>query len=68
MSDEHGDVHEGVRRFNEDEAVWRRFEEKRKLRRLTKTKFELSEELLDHFDWIAAERECRELRAVGRDV
>jgi hypothetical protein len=59
------EVDELVRRFNEDEAVWRCFEKKRRLRRLFKSPVPLADEVLDRLDWIAAERECREVRAIG---
>lgn len=48
--------------FNEDEAVWRRFEEKRKSRRRFSPDSLLSEELLDALDWFEAEQELREMR------
>ena len=54
-----------ARRFNEDEAVWRAFEHKRALRRLTGASAPFSEQILDYLDWQEAERECRQVRAVG---
>jgi len=54
-----------ARRFNEDEAVWRAFENKRALRKLLGSNTPLPEEILDDLDWQAAERECRASRAVG---
>ena len=66
------DVHENVRQFNEDEAVWgcfvkRRAQRKRLLRLLRSFGEEppLSEEQLDQLDWLAAEREARPTRAIG---
>jgi len=59
------DVQESVRRFNEDEAVWRRFEERRGLRDPSSP---VPEEVLDEIDWREAERECRQTRCVGRPV
>jgi hypothetical protein len=66
------DVHENVRRFNEDEAVWRCFARKRKRRkRLLRllgslvSPPQLTEKQLDDLDWLAAEREGRPLRAIG---
>lgn len=56
---------EMIRRFNEDEAVWRCYEQKRKLRRLLGSRCPLSEEVLDHLDWLEAERECRQTRYIG---
>jgi hypothetical protein len=67
------DVQENVRRFNEDEAVWRCFVKKRAQRkRLQKLLRSLdleptcTEEELDQRDWIAAEREARPVRAIGK--
>jgi len=51
-----------ARRFNEDEAVWQRFEQKRKLRQRLSPDSSLSEELLDELDWLESERELREMR------
>jgi hypothetical protein len=66
------DVQENVRRFNEDEAVWRCFARKRKRRkrlqqllRLFDAQSPLTEKQLDDLDWIAAEREARPVRAIG---
>ena len=61
------DPQELPRRFNEDEAVWRCYQEKRKARRL---RFKLGsrrgEKLLDQLDWLAAERETRPVRVIGK--
>jgi hypothetical protein len=64
------DVQENVRRFNEDESVWRCFTRKRarrkrlqRLLRLLDSTF--TEEQLDQLDWLAAEREARPVRAIG---
>jgi hypothetical protein len=59
-------VHELVNRFNEHEAVWRRFEQKRTLRRLSEQGAPGAEQVLQELDRLAAERECRETRAIGR--
>jgi hypothetical protein len=59
------EAQELARRFNEDEAVWRSYEHKRELRRLLGSRTPLPEDILDHLDWQAAERECREARSVG---
>lgn len=66
------DVHERVRQFNDDEAVWRCFEEKRALRkellellRSLNAESALTDEELDRLDWLAAEREARPIRAIG---
>jgi hypothetical protein len=53
-----------ARRFNEDEAVWRAYENRRRLRLLHGTESLLLAEILDELDWIAAERECREMRCL----
>jgi hypothetical protein len=73
VSSPFNDIQENVRRFNEDEAVWRCFARKRALRRgllpllqsLTSPPA-LTEEELDRLDWLAAEREARPTRAIGR--
>ena len=66
------DVQENVRRFNEDEAVWRCFTRKRarrkrlqRLLRLVDSPPTLTEKQLDQLDWLAAEREARPIRAIG---
>jgi hypothetical protein len=66
------DVQNRVRQFNDDEAVWRCFEEKRAprkelielLRSLTSPPA-FTEDELDRLDWLAAEREARPIRAIG---
>jgi hypothetical protein len=61
------DPQELARRFNEDEAVWRSYQKKRKERRRRfKLRSRLGEKLLDHLDWLAAERETRPVRAIGK--
>jgi hypothetical protein len=69
VSSPFNDVQENVRRFNEDEAVWRCFARKRALRRGLLPLLQsldspppLTEEELD---WLAAEREARPIRAIG---
>jgi hypothetical protein len=59
------ETQEFVRLFNEDEAVWRCYEHKRALRLLLRSRSSLPEHILDFLDWQEAERECREVRAVG---
>jgi hypothetical protein len=59
------EAQELARRFNEDEAVWRSYEHKRALRKLPGSRSPLPKEVLDDLDWQAAERECRQVRAVG---
>jgi hypothetical protein len=59
------ETQELARRFNEDEAVWHSYERKRALRRWSGSPLTLPEEILDDLDWQAAERECRQVRAVG---
>ena len=56
---------EMLRRFNEDEAVWRCYERKRSLRKLLGSHCPLSEEALEYLDWLAAERECRRTHHLG---
>ncbi len=52
-------------RFNEDEAVWRHYQQRGDLRRLRGSSSPFSEEVLDHLDCLEAERECRERRYVA---
>ena len=59
------EAQELARRFNEDEAVWRSYEHKRALRRLLGSRSPLPEDILDDLDWQEAERESREVRAIG---
>jgi len=66
------DVHENVRRFNEDEAVWRCFKKKRALRKRllrllgpSASQPPPTKKQLDDLDWLAAEREARPVRAIG---
>lgn len=71
-------VHENVRRFNQEEAVWQRFAAKRalreRLRRLLRslgaspalTEKQLDQ--LDQFDWLAAERETHPSDCIGKQA
>ena len=62
------DTQEFARRFNEDEEIWQRFQEKRLKRRLRETDSPMPESVLDHFDWLAAEHETRITRVVARTL
>ncbi len=62
------DTQEFARRFNEEEAIWQRFHEKRLKRGLPKSDSSLPESLLDDLDWLAAEREVRTTRAVANKL
>jgi len=63
------DVQENVRRFNQEEAIWRCYDEKRKQRRrLFRMRSKLGEKLPDQLDWIAAEREMRRSDCVGKEL
>ena len=53
-------------RFNKDEMIWRRYCQKRGLRRLRHSPSPFPCEMLDRLDWLDAERECRETRCVGK--
>ena len=59
------EAQELARRNNENETVRRCFEKKRALRRTLDLPSPFSEAELDDLDWRAAERECREKRAIG---
>jgi hypothetical protein len=72
VSSPFNDVQENVRRFNEDEAVWRCFARKRARRKrllwllgLLDSQPPLTKKQLDDLDWLAAEREARPVRAIG---
>jgi hypothetical protein len=56
-------LQELARRFNEDEAVWQCFNNKRLLR---KSNSFVSEELLDEIAWRESEQECRPTRCIGK--
>jgi hypothetical protein len=62
------DTQELARRFNEEEAIWQRFQEKRLARRLPKSDSQLPESVRDQLDWLEAEREIRTTRAVAQVV
>jgi hypothetical protein len=59
------ETQELARLFNEDEAVWRCYHRKRASRAWLDSRLPLAEHILDYFDWLAAERECRQVRAIG---
>jgi hypothetical protein len=48
------DTQEFARHFNEEEAIWRRFQEKRLARHLLEAGCPLPESVLDHLDWLEA--------------
>ena len=63
------DVNENVHRFNQEEALWRCYEEKRRQRRSRlPLSFSEREELLDQLDWLAAERETRSSDCIGKSL
>jgi hypothetical protein len=62
------DVQENVRRFNQEEAIWQCYEEKRKRRRLFRMRSKIAEKLLDQLDWIAAERKMHRSDCVGKQL
>ena len=59
------ETQELARRFNENQAVWARFEQKRSLRKFCRARRPWPEELQDDLDWTAAEREVRQIRCIG---
>jgi hypothetical protein len=59
------DTQEFARRFNEEEAIWQLFQEKRRSREADSP---IPESVLDHFDWQEAEHETRITRAVARTL
>lgn len=59
------DPQEIARDFNDDEAVWRAFNARKRLREMLGTPLPLDEETADALDWQWAEREARPIRAIG---
>ena len=59
------ETQELARRFNEDEAVWRRYQQLRMPRRRISKRSRLAKKL-DQLAWQRAERECRQTRCIGR--
>ena len=55
-----------IHRFNEDEAVWRRYDHKRKLRHRLGSPLQLAEAVQECLDWLEAEAECRQTRCIGK--
>lgn len=66
--DQTADSQELARRFNEDEAVWQRYEYKRRLRLRPGGESLLPDEVQDALDWTEAENECRLTWCVGRTI
>jgi hypothetical protein len=62
------DTQEFARRFNEEEAIWQRFQRKRLTRRLPGNDSPMPESILDHFDWLDAESDTRITRAVAQEL
>ena len=63
------DVQENVRRFNQEEAIWQRYQENRaERRRRFRLRTRVAEKLLDRLDWIAAVREMRRSDCVGKEL
>jgi len=60
------DSQELANNFNEDEAVWRRYRQKRGLRLLRGSSRLFLDAVLDRLDWLEAERECRQKRYLGK--
>lgn len=62
------DTQELISNFHEDEAVWRRYQQKRGLRLLRSSSRLFSDEVLDRLDRLEAERECRKRQYIGRTI
>ena len=60
------DPGELIHRFNEDEAVWRRYTHKRELLRRLGSPLPLAEAVHESLDWLEAEAECRQTRCIGK--
>jgi len=54
-----------IRRFNEDEAVWRNYERLRALRRLLRPDSPLPADTLDYLDWLEAFAATKSIRSDG---
>lgn len=54
-----------ARRFNEDEAVWQRYQWLRALRLELAIECLVPADILDEINWFEAERECRQTRCMG---
>ena len=61
-----GDAQELARAFNEEEAVWRSFAEKRLYHWLLHSSSLVPDDLLDALDWAEAEPEQRPVRAIAQ--
>lgn len=59
---------EQARRFNENEAIRRCFELKRRARKPRPAGSPLTDHMLDDLDWREAVRECRSIRAIGKAI
>jgi hypothetical protein len=55
-----------ARRFNKDEAVWRAYEIRRRLRLLHGVESPVPDGILNELDWIAAESEYQQTWCVGK--
>lgn len=63
------DVHANVARFNQEEAVWRCFEQKRRqAKRRFRPRTKRGRTFFDRLDWAAAERAMRRSDCVGRPL
>lgn len=59
------DAQKLARNFNDDEAVWRAFDARRRLRDVLGARQPLDTETADALDWIWAEQHARPVRAIG---
>ena len=62
------DTQELANTFNEEEAIWCRYRQKRGLRLLRGSSRLFPDEVLDRLAWLEAERERRDRRYVGRPI
>ncbi len=63
------DVQENVRRFNQEEAGWQCYEEKRKkLRARFPRRLKIADEISDRLAWAAAERETQRSDCIGKTL
>lgn len=59
------DTRQLVQVFDDDEAVWRAFSARKRLRDILGPEHPLTGEIADALDWIWAERHAGPLRAIG---
>ncbi len=54
-----------ARDFNDNEAVWQAFEDRKRFRERFGSPLPIDEDTADALDWLWAERNARPVRAIG---